>query len=141
MSRKKTAAPLWCCGCEREVKPRLTDGREVYPHRADLAALPFWRCDACGNHVGCHHKTRNRTRPLGNIPTPALRAARQHIHAILDPLWKSGGRSRGAVYAAVAARIGRREYHTAEIRSVEEAREVYRAVQDIARGCSAEGRA
>jgi hypothetical protein len=69
---------IYCCGCESAVQARLTDGREIYPHRPDLADLPFWKCDGCGNHVGCHHKTNDRTRPLGNIPTPEIRIARKH---------------------------------------------------------------
>lgn len=29
---------LYCCGCETDVTPRLTDGREVYPGRDELYA-------------------------------------------------------------------------------------------------------
>lgn len=83
-----TMRAIYCCGCKADVGARLTDGREIYPHRADLAALPFWKCDACGNAVGCHHKTKERTRPLGCIPTPELKTARSHIHRVLDPLWE-----------------------------------------------------
>lgn len=64
-----TNRAIFCCCCENDVHARLTDGREIYPHRHDLYSLPFWRCDGCGNHVGCHHKTKDRTRPLGVIPT------------------------------------------------------------------------
>lgn len=39
---------------------------------------------------------------------------------------------RGEVYQAIAARIGIPEYHTAEIRDIEQARAVYRAVAEIA---------
>lgn len=67
---------LYCCGCKTKVSARLTDGAEVYPHRPDLHDLPFWRCDACGNFVGCHHRTKKRTGPLGCIPTPEVRWAR-----------------------------------------------------------------
>ena len=53
-----------------------------------------------------------------------FRSGRRHIHAILDPLWRDGGKwTRSALYSEISKRIGR-EYHTAEIRSVEEAREV-----------------
>ena len=124
---------LWCCGCQTDVDARLTGGAEVYSHRPDLAELPFWKCDACGNHVGCHHKTSQPTRPLGNIPTAELRKARGHIHAILDPLWKSGQMPRGKIYAALTKRIGR-QYHTGEIRTINEARDVWRAVKEIAAG-------
>src|ERR1700761_6219812 len=93
---------IYCCKCEKEVEARLTDGREVYPHRPDLYSLPFWKCETCKNHVGCHHKTGNRTKPLGNIPFKELRDARQHIHKILDPIWKERGIPRGKVYAQIA---------------------------------------
>jgi len=125
------ARSIFCCGCQANVDARLTNGREIYPHRLDLASLPFWRCDACGNFVGCHHKTKDQTRPLGCIPTPEIKQARSHIHRILDPLWKSGQFERRGLYAKIAEAIGEPEYHTAEIRSIEQAREVYRVVSDI----------
>lgn len=122
---------IYCCGCLSDISARLTSGREIYPRRKDLSSLPFWRCDTCKNFVGCHHKTKDRTRPLGVIPTPAVKAARQHIHRVLDPLWESGRFRRRALYARIAQEIGIPEYHTAEIKSVEEARQVYRVVLAI----------
>ena len=129
-----TTRQIYCCGCAGNVRARLTDGAEIYPHRRDLASLPFWKCDACGNHVGCHHKTPARTEPLGCIPTQEIRQARRHIHAILDPLWKGKKNARSRVYGKLAARLGLKEYHTADIRSVDQARDVYRAVKEIANG-------
>ncbi len=120
-----------CCGCGKKVQARLTDGTEIYPHRPDLAGQPFWKCDACGNFVGCHHKTKNRTQPLGCIPTPEIKRARQHIHRLLDPIWKSGRMGRTELYAKLSERLGWK-YHTANIRSVEEARTVYRLIKEIA---------
>ena len=125
---------IHCCGCEATVQARLTDGREIYPHRPDLGNLPFWKCDACGNHVGCHHKTKDRTKPLGVIPTPEITNARKHIHRILDPLWRGGRFKRRELYAMVAERLGIAEYHTAEIRSLEEGRRAYRVIREIANG-------
>lgn len=124
---------LFCCGCQADVQTRLTDGTEIYPHRGDLAALPFWKCDACKNFVGCHHKTDTPTKPLGCIPTKELKSARQHIHRVLDPIWKGQVMSRKKLYRKVAERLGIEEYHTAEIRTIEEARQVYRIAQDIAK--------
>lgn len=122
---------IYCCGCADKVRARLITGREAYPHRTDLWELPFWRCDTCQNFVGCHHKTKNRTEPLGIIPTVELKRARQHIHRILDPIWQSGRLERKHVYARLSERLGW-TYHTAKIRSVEEAREVYKIVKEIA---------
>ncbi len=127
---------LYCCGCELDVIGRLTDGREIYPHRSDLGALPFWKCDACGNFVGCHHKTAEPTKPLGCIPTKEIKAARQQLHKLIDPIWKGKHMSRKAVYEKISAGFGR-EYHTAEIRSLEEARQVWRIAKELSLGVGA----
>jgi len=124
---------IYCCGCLKEVDAELTSGQGVYPKvseemKAQIWHLPFWRCPTCKNFVGCHHKTKNATRPLGCIPTPEIKNARQHIHKLIDPLWKSHKepfRARGWIYRWLAWKMGKEDYHTAEIRSVEEAREVY----------------
>lgn len=121
---------LYCTGCETDVEARLTDGAERYPHRPDLYDLPFWKCDACGAYVGCHHKTSDRTKPMGCLATPAILDARKKIHAILDPLWKSGKIKRGQAYAYVTNRLGY-TYHNGELRTLEDARKVYRIVGQL----------
>lgn len=121
---------IYCCGCGQDVKAELTDGGEIYPHRQDLIKLPFWICRSCSNFVGCHHKTKQRTRPLGCIPTKEIRSARGHIHKILDPLWKYGNCNRGYIYSMISKRIGY-EYHTAEIRTLEDARIIYAVIKKI----------
>lgn len=127
MAEKRT---IYCTGCEADVQARLTDGGEIYPHRPDLKSLPFWKCDTCGNSVGCHHKTKNRTNPLGHISTPELKKARIEIHKILDPIWQSGRMKRKELYAILTERLGWR-YHTAKIRNIEEARQVYKEVRRL----------
>ena len=119
---------IHCCQCERKVKSRLTNGAEIYPRSPNLAKLPFWACRECGNYVGCHHKTG--LVPLGCIATPELRKARQHIHALIDPVWKSGRVKRRALYKAISEAMGR-GFHTANLRTVEEAREVYRVAKRV----------
>lgn len=122
---------IFCCACKADIKARLTDGGEIYPHRPDLTELPFWKCDKCGNFVGCHHKTKNRTAPLGCIPTPELKEARKQLHALIDPIWRSGKMGRSELYEAISRDIGW-NYHTAEIRTIEEARTAYRAAKKYA---------
>ena len=122
---------IHCVACGEKVQARLTDGSEIYPHRSDLHSLPFWKCDRCGNFVGCHYKTKNRTRPLGCIPTPELKEARKHIHKLLDPIWQTGKMKRKEIYQKLSDELGWK-YHTANIRSVDEARQVYRIVQRYA---------
>lgn len=124
---------IYCCGCGHDIQARLTNGSEIYPHRKDLKSLPFWKCDECGNFVGCHKKSRTPTKPLGVIPSPELRNARIKIHEILDPIWKNGHMTRGNVYREIANSLGIDEYHTANIRNIEYARKVYKAILEIRR--------
>lgn len=121
---------IFCCQCAKNVDARLTDGAEIYPHRPDLHALPFWKCDACKNYVGCHHRTTERTRPLGVIPTKEIKSARKQIHKLLDPIWERGKMKRGQVYKRISDALGY-EFHTAEIRSVEEAQKITQIVKRI----------
>jgi len=121
---------VYCCECGKEIVARLTDGAEIYPHRPDLSDLPFWKCNECGNYVGCHHKTKSRIRPLGCIPSPKIRSARKQIHALLDPLWKSGKMKRGAVYQVLSEALGRK-YHTAELRTIREAVIIYKTLEKL----------
>jgi hypothetical protein len=113
---------IYCCGCKEKIDAVLTSGREIYPHRKDLYSLKFWKCPACKNYVGCHNNGTGMS-PLGNIPTKELREKRKQIHAILDPLWKSGRFRRKALYSRLSELLGW-NYHTAKIRSIEEAETV-----------------
>lgn len=128
---------IYCTGCGKDVQARLTDGAERYPHRPDLYELPFWKCDTCGNYVGCHHKTKDRTKPLGVIATPEILNARKKIHALLDPLWESNKIKRGQAYAYVTNRMIKAtgsqtyQYHNGEIRTIDEAREIYKIVAQL----------
>lgn len=121
---------IFCVGCGQETEARLTNGGEIYPHRPDLYEIPFWKCDTCKNYVGCHWKTNAPHTPLGVIPTKALMEARKRIHALLDPLWKSGKISRGKAYAYISHRFGK-TYHNGELATTEDAKKVYEIVQAL----------
>jgi zinc-finger-containing domain len=122
---------IWCVGCGCEVQARLTNGAEIYAHRPDLRDVPRWKCDGCGNHVGCHWRSKSDpTKPLGIIATPELKRARLLLHDLIDPLWKDKVITRPKLYARIGAAFGR-PFHNGELRSLEEAREVYRIVQAI----------
>jgi len=128
---------ITCTACMKKVAARLTNGAEIYPHRPDLYNLPFWKCDSCGNFVGCHHKTNKPTEPLGCIPTPELRKARQRIHAILDPLWKSGRYKRGEIYKIISNFMGF-DFHTSHLRNLTEAQQALDKIEQIAKEVSDE---
>jgi zinc-finger-containing domain len=122
---------IYCCGCGKYVDARLINGKEAYPHRRDLYSLPFWKCDTCKNIVGCHHRTKDRTRPVGVIATPELRKVRRIIHETLDPLWKNKHFTRKHIYNYLARKLDISEYHTGETRTIEEAMLVYSLLQEL----------
>lgn len=84
-----------CMSCKTAERVRLTDGREIYPHRPDLHEKPIWICDSCGGRVGCHPGTLD---PLGTPADAELRRARSMLHDhMLDPLWRRADAS--SIYA------------------------------------------
>ncbi len=122
---------IYCCKCSKQVKARITNGAEVYPHRKDLNGLKFWRCDGCDNFVGCH-KQGGGTKPLGVIASQQIKNYRKAIHAKIDPLWKHGKYTRKALYKNLSKKLGY-EYHTANLKTVEECKRVLIIADEIAR--------
>lgn len=81
----------------------LMTGREVYPHRHDLAHLKIWACMPCDAWVGTHKGT---DKPLGRLANAELRRAKMAAHAAFDPLWKGGQMSRKKAYALLSEKMG-----------------------------------
>ena len=81
-----------CPYCKKEAK--WCDNKEVYGRRYGKSYMCYW-CKDCDAYVGCHQNTRN---PLGTMANKELREWRMKAHAVIDPLWKSGGKSRKEVY-------------------------------------------
>lgn len=125
---KKVKPPV--CGSCARGSVRLTDGREIYPHRPDLHEKPIWKCDGCGGYVGCHPGSQ---RALGTPADAALRKARMILHdQLIDPLWMKADKcglytpeddtarwtirkaARGRVYGFLADKLGltRKQCHT-----------------------------
>lgn len=100
------------------MQTNLINGVIAYPHRPDLANLPFWQCPKCNNFVGCHHKTNQPTRPLGVIPNFEIKQARQKLHALIDPVWKNKLISRTELYKLISKQLGY-QFHIAEIKSMD----------------------
>ena len=82
-----------CPYCAGNVQ--LVSGADVYPHRADLAAKPIWRCVGCGAYTGCHPGTTKR---VGRLANEATRALKVQAHDAFDPIWKLGSMSRTKAY-------------------------------------------
>lgn len=81
----------------------LVFGEALYPHRPDLYAKQFYRCDPCDATVGCHPGT---TKPLGRMANAELRWAKMEAHTAFDRLWKAGSMTRSAAYAWLAGALG-----------------------------------
>jgi len=92
------SAPI-CPYCGATSK--LVTGASVYPHKPELSELPFYRCEPCDAHVGCHPGS---TRPLGIPANAELRRQRLYTHSAFDPLWrgKNAIMERGEAYAWLA---------------------------------------
>lgn len=120
---------IFCVECQSENECSMIDGSIAYPHRRDLWKKNFWQCPDCKNFVGTHNKGQS-TKPLGCIPNKEMKNARQYIHALIDPIWKSKKESRGSVYKKISNQVGY-EYHTGELRTIDEARRVYKIAKEI----------
>lgn len=118
---------IWCCNCQKEINGALVTGAIVYPHRPDLYKKYFYMCPKCGKFVGCHPGTK---RPLGCIPTEAIKEARKRIHAKMDPLWKSGKITRPQLYRLISKKLGY-TYHNGETKTVIECMKVWDIVDEI----------
>lgn len=109
----------------------MVSGNIVYPHSPNLAHKRFWQCVHCKNFVGCHENAnQNKLRPLGVIANKELKGARVRIHQIIDPLWQNGIVKRGELYAMLTSELGY-QYHTGELRSMEEAERVFGVVGQL----------
>jgi zinc-finger-containing domain len=103
-----------CPYCDHAAE--FATGADIYPHRPDLGALNFWRCQPCGAFVGCHKAGSYRfeddrkiahdgTEPLGRLADAELRRAKMAAHAAFDPMWKARGMGRRQAYAWLADRL------------------------------------
>ena len=99
-----------CDYCGDEAK--LVGGLVIYPHRRDLRNAKFWYCEPCGAYVGTHANSKTHA-PFGRLANAELRALKQQVHALFDPLWEGRETSRTDAYRwlADALAIPARECH------------------------------
>ncbi len=123
---------IHCVSCETNVQARYITGAEAYPHRPDLKGLRFWKCDICKNFVGTHRNQKGVKKPLGSIPSPAIKKVRQEVHNTIDPLWVGGLIKRKDLYLWLSQELGYK-YHTAELNSADEGVRVIKLAQKLER--------
>lgn len=67
-------------------KPSVeSTGKDVYPHRPDLAQMRFFSCFECDAYVGRHRNGKS----LGSLANKPLRKLRSACHVIFDRRWKT----------------------------------------------------
>lgn len=86
------------CPYCKEFSAKAT-GKDIYPHRNDLAELSFYSCKYCDAYVGCHKGT---DKPLGRLANKELRKAKKAAHRAFDPLWRFGDMKRREAYKWLA---------------------------------------
>lgn len=64
----------------------------------------------------------------------------EQFNVLSDIVERSGRLLRSMVYAGIAAMLGLRTLHTAEVRSIEDARAAYRAAREVIAGLPERGR-
>lgn len=119
-----------CCGDDLVT---LASNSAIYGR--EYGDWPYvYLCMVCGAFVGCHPHS---IYPLGTMTDNVTRSMRRALHAMVDPLWKSGARSRGEVYGLLARLMnfprGRR-FHVGELSREEclQANEAFRAWETAA---------
>lgn len=114
--------PTQCDCCAGPIE--LVDNSVLYNGRSYGAWPWVYFCQACKASVGCHPHS---VYPLGTMATPKVRQARNALHKLLDPLWRSGQMTRSKLYAEVACRLdypAGRAFHIGEL-SLEECQEAH----------------
>lgn len=78
---------LWCCKCHRDVEAQLVSGMTVNTRRPESWNQKYYQCPHCLNYC-LAQKFGGEWRPMANIASPALRAERQRLHNLFDPVWQ-----------------------------------------------------
>ncbi len=121
---------IYCCYCLTYIDARLTTGDEIYPHKPNLKDMPFWVCTTCHNFIGCHHKTKTPTKPLGTIPTVEIRQLRLQAHEGINRLQRIRRTSTHKIYRMLSLCVGR-EFHCGHLSTIEEAEKALYLIQQL----------
>jgi len=92
---------MLCPYCKNEAK--FGPNEEWYGRRYGKSYMCYY-CKPCNAYVGTHNNT---DKPLGTMANKELREWRRKAHAVIDPLWKSGGMKRKDVYYQLNKKFGK----------------------------------
>lgn len=81
-----------CPKCNKEAP--WVENKERYGRNYGKSYMCYY-CKDCDTYVGCHNNTRI---PLGTMADKETLEWRMKAHAKLDPIWRSGKKSRKKIY-------------------------------------------
>ncbi|WP_199438551.1 zinc-finger-containing protein [Vibrio owensii] len=118
----KQTMVIWCCTCQSDVN--------AYLRRLGKARV--WQCPKCpDSRVMTHFRANtDKLKPLGTLGDDEMRKARNWIHNYLDPLYRHNLIRRQTLYDQMSIHF-KREYHTAGLRSMEEARFAFHLAREF----------
>lgn len=90
-----------CPFCNNEAP--WVENKEIYGRNYGKSYMAYY-CKPCDAYVGCHNNTK---KALGTMANAELREWRKKAHAHIDPVWKSGDKKRGDIYAILKEKLGR----------------------------------
>lgn len=97
-----TDRKVMCSYCNKPAK--LKTGKQLYPHRPDLADIKMWVCIPCNARVGIYKNSKSLA-PKGTLANKELRILRIKVHELFDPMWKKGKRSRTQAYVWLSHKL------------------------------------
>ena len=103
MKYEQYPVPTNCpyCGCERIM---LTTNDRLYGRKFFTAGnCNIYLCPMCNASVGTHPDGKT---PLGRLADKELKTLKKQAHALFDPLWRTGARSRNQAYKWLAKKLG-----------------------------------
>ena len=115
---------ITCPYCNKE--PEWVENSVVYGRRYGRSYMCYY-CKSCDSYVGCHQNTRS---PLGTMANKELREWRKRAHAVFDPLWKGGKKSRGSAYELLSNIMKKNEVHIGQS-TVEECKQIIEAISPL----------
>lgn len=114
-----------CNHCDKEAQ--WVENKKVYGKNYGKSYMIWW-CEDCDAYVGCH---KNTVIPLGKYLVKApVRKARQKVHAVIDPLWKSGKYTRKKVYQMLNDAFGY-QIHIGNTKSIKECEDIIKTTKLI----------
>ena len=130
VTNKVSKRRVYCLGCNRLVKALLVKGVDVEPNVNLIADDFFYQCSTCKGYVGCHKNAKNRTEPLGVIPSEHIRQARLRVYNGFCIVAEHHKCTIAVIYKKLAKKIGKR-ITIAKIKSNDEAIDILKILDEI----------